>query len=169
MCGTGLCLFSLAIGMLMLGAGARAQEGYQKPPKAVLDVLNAPVTPRASVGRARDIVLLYSAVPYPPIAELARPFVRLAGLRVDASNNGPHNPPRFENLVLKKVAESCTACGFCGVAAFLVTGRKEDRVHTRHGFGDRAMGGGCEKWGGTRDGGRETERGAQRGGSFGEK
>jgi hypothetical protein len=91
--------------MLVLAGGAHAQDSYQKPPQAVLKVLNAPVTPRASVGRARDIVLLYEPVLYPPIAELAQPFVRLAGLRIDVANNGPHNAPRFDNLVLKRVAD----------------------------------------------------------------
>jgi dipeptidyl aminopeptidase/acylaminoacyl peptidase len=91
--------------MLLLGAGANGQEGYQKPPKAVLEVMNAPVTPRASVGRARDIVLLYSPEPYPSIADVAQPFARLAGLRIDEATNGPHNPPRFDNLVLKKVED----------------------------------------------------------------
>jgi len=71
----------------------------------VLKVLNAPVTPRASVGRARDIVLFYSPVLYPPIADVAQPFERLAGLRIDVATNGPHNAPRFHNLVLKRVAD----------------------------------------------------------------
>lgn len=91
--------------MLLLAAGVRAQDSYQKPPDAILKVLNARVTPRASVGRARDIVLLYEPVLYPPVSEIARPFVRLAGLRVDVATNGPHNAARFDNLVLKRVAD----------------------------------------------------------------
>src|SRR3989475_12655469 len=85
---------------------ARGQQGYQKPPKAVLDVLNAPVTPRASVGRTRDVVLLYSQELYPPIADVARPFLRLAGVRIDSAKNGPHNPPRDDHLALKQGADS---------------------------------------------------------------
>ncbi len=91
---------AISIGM---AKDAHAQEGYQKPPAAVLKVLNAPVTARASVGRARDIVLFYSPVLYPPIADLAQPFVRLAGLRIDTATNGPHNAPQFDNLILKRV------------------------------------------------------------------
>jgi dipeptidyl aminopeptidase/acylaminoacyl peptidase len=99
-------LFGLATSAtLILAGGAQAQDAYQKPPQAVLKVLNAPVTPRASVGRARDIVLLYEPVLYPPIAELAQPFARLAGLRIDVATNGQHNAPRFDNLVLKRVAD----------------------------------------------------------------
>jgi dipeptidyl aminopeptidase/acylaminoacyl peptidase len=101
----GVLLGLAASGMCALAGGARAQDGYQKPPSAILKVLNAPVTPRASVGRARDIVLLYSPVLYPPIAEVAQPYVRLAGLRIDVATNGPHNAPRFNNLVLKKVED----------------------------------------------------------------
>jgi dipeptidyl aminopeptidase/acylaminoacyl peptidase len=97
--------FGLVAGVLFLGAGARAQDGYQKPPSAVLEVMNAPVTPRASVGQARDIVLLYTPEPYPPITEVAQPFARLAGLRIDLATNGPHNAPRFDKLVLKKAAD----------------------------------------------------------------
>jgi len=100
-----LALVSVTAWTLVAGGAARGQEGYQKPPKAVLDVLNAPVTPRASVGRARDVVLLYSPEPYPPIADVAQPFARLAGLRIDEATNGPHNPPRFDKLVLKKVED----------------------------------------------------------------
>ena len=93
--------------ILALGGGARtqAQDSYQTPPAPILKVLNAPVTPQASVGRARDLVLLYSPVLYPSIADLAQPFARLAGLRIDAATNGPHNAPRFNNLVLKRVAD----------------------------------------------------------------
>lgn len=98
-------LFLAASAMLLSDSAAQTQDAYQKPPEAVLKVLNAPVTSRASVGRARDIVLLYEPVLYPPIAELAQPFVRLAGLRIDVATNGPHNPPRFDNLVLKRVAD----------------------------------------------------------------
>jgi len=67
----GLALLSMAAGILLLGTGANGQEGYQKPPEAVLEMMNAAVTPRASVGRARDVVLLYSPEPYPSIADVA--------------------------------------------------------------------------------------------------
>ena len=91
--------------MAQSGAQPGTQAGYQHAPKAVEEVLNAPTTPRASVGRARDIVLLYSPVLYPPIAELSQPFERLAGLRIDAATNGPHGAPRFNHLVLRGVAD----------------------------------------------------------------
>ncbi len=105
-CGTaGIFTLAVALGAVTGSGLARGQEGYQKPPKAILDVMNAPGTPRASVARTRGVVLLYTPELYPPIADVARPFERLAGLRIDIGTNGPHNPPRFDNLVLKKVAD----------------------------------------------------------------
>ena len=101
----GFALGLALLAVLSSASAAHAQDAYQKPPAAVLKVLNAPVIPRASVGRARDIILLYSPVLYPPIADVARPFARLAGLRIDVATNGPHNPPRFNNLVLKSAAD----------------------------------------------------------------
>jgi dipeptidyl aminopeptidase/acylaminoacyl peptidase len=101
-------IFAAAIAVittLFAWVPARAQDAYQKPPAAILDVLNVPVTPRASVGRARDVVLLYSPVLYPSIAEIAQPFARLAGLRIEVATNGPHNAPRFNKLMLKRVAD----------------------------------------------------------------
>lgn len=67
----GALLGLAASGILSLAGGARAQDGYQKPSNAILKVLNAPATPRASVGRARDIDLLYSPILYPSIADVA--------------------------------------------------------------------------------------------------
>jgi dipeptidyl aminopeptidase/acylaminoacyl peptidase len=98
---------ALAASLILTGdARAQAQDTYQTPPPAILKVLNAPVTPQASVGRARDIVLLYSPVLYPSIADLAQPFARVAGLRIDVATNGRHNAPQFNNLILKRVADS---------------------------------------------------------------
>lgn len=94
-----------AFATFFLANAACAQDTYEKAPDAVRKILDAPVSPRASVGRARDIVLFYSPVPYPPIADVAQPFERLAGLRIDVATNGPHNPPRYNNLVLKTVAD----------------------------------------------------------------
>ncbi|HJQ33153.1 MAG TPA: prolyl oligopeptidase family serine peptidase [Pyrinomonadaceae bacterium] len=87
-----------------LGFSAAAQT-YQKPPQAVLDVLNAPVPPVAVISPARDYMLLVQGVRYPPISELAQPMLRLAGLRINPNTTGPHRDLYFVGATLKKVAD----------------------------------------------------------------
>ena len=47
----------LLLAALSLSA-AIAQEAYKKPPKEILDVLNAPVTPQESLSPSRDVLIL---------------------------------------------------------------------------------------------------------------
>lgn len=68
---------------------ACAQSAYKKPPEAILKVLNAPATPVANVNPPRTHLLLLEPDRYPPIAEMAEPMLRLAGLRINPRNNGP--------------------------------------------------------------------------------
>jgi dipeptidyl aminopeptidase/acylaminoacyl peptidase len=91
--------------LLLSGAPAEAQSGYRKPPKEVLDILQAPPTPQVSVSPARDRLLLLHAERYPHIAELAEPMLRLAGLRLNPATNGPHRPPRLVGLTLVTLAD----------------------------------------------------------------
>src|ERR1051326_4434696 len=48
--------------LLLLAVTISAQQGYKKPPKEVLDILNAPVTPGASVSPTRDNLILDAGV-----------------------------------------------------------------------------------------------------------
>jgi dipeptidyl aminopeptidase/acylaminoacyl peptidase len=68
-------------------------------------VLNAPVTPIANLSPSRDVVLMVTPVLYPPIADLARPMLRLAGVRIDPANNAEHNAPRYTGFVLKRIQD----------------------------------------------------------------
>lgn len=83
---------------------AAAEEKYQKPPKEVLDVLNAPATPQVSVSPARDSMMLLQGVRYPPITDLAQPMLRLAGLRINPKTNGPHRQMYSVSMTLKRIA-----------------------------------------------------------------
>jgi dipeptidyl aminopeptidase/acylaminoacyl peptidase len=76
---------------------------YQKPPKEVLDVLNAPVTPTISVSPRRDFAIFMQPVRYPSISEVAQPMLRLAGIRIDSNTNGMHLAPSFTSLSIKKL------------------------------------------------------------------
>jgi len=67
-----------------------AELTWQKPPKEVLDVLNAPATPVLSVNPSRTYAALSEAHRYPSIAEVSEPMLRLAGLRIDPRTNGLH-------------------------------------------------------------------------------
>ena len=82
-------IFTLSL-LLLISNFVAAQQGYKKPPKEVLDILSAPVTPAASISPSRDNMLLATGLRYPPIADLAQPMLRLAGLRINPSTNGPH-------------------------------------------------------------------------------
>jgi dipeptidyl aminopeptidase/acylaminoacyl peptidase len=84
---------------------ALAQQTYRKPPKEILDVLNAPLTPSASVSPGRDYILLAQGVRYPPISELAQPMLRLAGLRINPGTNGLHRAPYYVKLWVKRISD----------------------------------------------------------------
>ncbi len=80
-------------------------EPYQKPPKAVLDVLNALPIPTLSLSPTRTHALQATPVRYPPIAELAEPMLRLAGLRIDPKTNGLHTATFNSALAIRKIPE----------------------------------------------------------------
>jgi dipeptidyl aminopeptidase/acylaminoacyl peptidase len=98
--------FGVALATVLNGDSVlRSQQGYQKPPKAVLDVLHAPLPPQVLVSPTRDRLLLAQTERYPPIADLAQPFLKLAGLRIDPVTNGPHAPARVTGLTLQTIAD----------------------------------------------------------------
>jgi dipeptidyl aminopeptidase/acylaminoacyl peptidase len=97
-------LMLVACCLLACAVPARAQA-YRKPPQAVLDVLNAPVTPSASLSPTRDAMLLATGVRYPPLSDLAQPMLRLAGMRINPNTNGPHRGAYFVALTLKRIPD----------------------------------------------------------------
>src|SRR5215207_726354 len=122
--------FAPALCLLLLAAfAALAQTTYKKPPQAVLDVLNAPVPPAASISPARDYMLLLTGVRYPPISELAQPMLRLAGLRINPNISGPHRAPTFVAVSVKRISDGAEtkvalpAGAQAGVPAWSADGR----------------------------------------------
>ena len=99
-------LASLAMfALLLVGDVTFAQQGYKKPPKEVLDILNAPITPGISISPTRDNVVLATGLRYPPLADLAQPMLRLAGRRINPAANSPHRYQYSVALTLKRIAD----------------------------------------------------------------
>jgi dipeptidyl aminopeptidase/acylaminoacyl peptidase len=90
---------------LLWAAICNAESGYRKPAQEILDVLHAPATPLAGVNPTRTHMFLAERVLYPPIAEVAAPMLRLAGVRIDPASNGPHRRPYYTGLTIKRIAD----------------------------------------------------------------
>jgi dipeptidyl aminopeptidase/acylaminoacyl peptidase len=73
--------------------GQGESSGYDQPPKNILDVMNAPSPPIPKVSPTNDSILLVSWQDYPPMARVARPFLRLAGVRIEPGNHSKHDTP----------------------------------------------------------------------------
>jgi len=80
-------------------------DTYQKPPKAVEDILNAPATPTLQLSPNHAYAMQGRPVRYPPIAELSQPMRRLAGIRINPMTNGLHNATFNMSLTLRKIPE----------------------------------------------------------------
>ncbi len=92
----------VAVGLLGL-AVSFADEAYHKPPQEILKVLNAPTTPEAVVNPAGTEVLFIERILYPPVADLAQPMLRLAGVRINPKNNGPHSAFLYRSATLRRL------------------------------------------------------------------
>jgi len=61
---------------------------YKQPPAEVAAVILAPPLPLTSASPTHEAIMMVNYNPNPSIALLARPFERLAGLRIDTALNG---------------------------------------------------------------------------------
>jgi dipeptidyl aminopeptidase/acylaminoacyl peptidase len=93
----------ILVAVLLLPVGLFGQ--YMKPPKAIMDVLDAPANPFTSVSPTRDRVALLEPLRYPTIAEMAQPMLRLAGLRINPNNTAQHRQPYSVKLTFKNLAD----------------------------------------------------------------
>lgn len=72
-------------------AAAAADVGYQQPPEPLLSVLRAPLNPALRLDPTGKTLLLMARTQYPPIARVAEPYLKLAGVRVEPSTHNRHD------------------------------------------------------------------------------
>ncbi|MFQ4140404.1 alpha/beta hydrolase family protein [Nodosilinea sp. PGN35] len=115
--------------------------GWQVPPQDVLEVLHAPQLPYVWTAPTGEYLLLADPVLYPPLAELAAPMHKLAGLRVNPLTNDHHSRhggtcPRLvrgqdgatTRLALPEDAEVVTVKWTAAGQRFALTVRHSDRI-----------------------------------------
>jgi len=78
---------------------------YQLPPKEIVAAFDAPPLPQAVLSPSKQMLALTWRHPYPTIAELAQPILRIAGARVNPRNNGPQRATDVYAISLKKIAD----------------------------------------------------------------
>ncbi len=78
--------------------------GYKTPPKDISDMLLAKPTPGVSVDEKGEWMLFSEANSYPSVEELARPELKIAGLRINPANFAPSRQNFINNLVLRNIA-----------------------------------------------------------------
>jgi dipeptidyl aminopeptidase/acylaminoacyl peptidase len=83
-----------------------AQEGYQTPPPSLARLVDAPLTPEVQPSPDGATLLILHRPTLGTIAELAKPELRLAGLRINPANNGPSRDRGFDGLSLLGIDES---------------------------------------------------------------
>ena len=99
-----------AFSLLVVASTANAQtqttaSTYLLPPKAIVDILDAPPPPTVELSPTRDVVALLDRASMPTIAQLSQPMHRLAGVRINPRTNGPHRAQLSRAITLKPIAD----------------------------------------------------------------
>lgn len=95
----------LLVGGVLASAPLAAADGYQKAPAPIGELLSTPAAPTVHFNPQRDAMIIYRAERHPPVADLAEPVLRLAGLRINPLNNGPHRTARCVELTLHLIPD----------------------------------------------------------------
>ena len=96
----GLLLLALAAPLLR----AQGDATFRVPSAALAAIVEAPLTPLVSLSPDKKNLLLLERPSLPPVAELAEPELRLAGLRINPATNGPSRDTYYTGLVVKALA-----------------------------------------------------------------
>ncbi|PIM98828.1 hypothetical protein CDL12_28687 [Handroanthus impetiginosus] len=83
-------------------------NGYCLPPQEIIDIVDAAPLPKLSLSPRRDKVLFLKRRSLPPLAELARPELKLAGLRIDGKCNARSRMSYCTGIGIHKVRDDGT-------------------------------------------------------------
>jgi dipeptidyl aminopeptidase/acylaminoacyl peptidase len=82
-----------------------AQEPYKLPPKDVIDIVDAPPLPWASMNPPGDLMLLSESESMPSIAYMSQPLLRLAGTRITPRYNSRQQTSFIVGLTIKSIKD----------------------------------------------------------------
>jgi dipeptidyl aminopeptidase/acylaminoacyl peptidase len=93
----------LAITTLFICLNAVSQEnlGYQKPPKDILDLVEAPLAPSVLMDESGNYMIMLYRDYYKTIEELSEKELRLAGLRINPKTNIGSRTNYYNNIKIK--------------------------------------------------------------------
>ncbi|MBC8137120.1 MAG: prolyl oligopeptidase family serine peptidase [Fibrella sp.] len=75
-------------------------SGYKIPSADIVQILDTPPSPSGFLTPDRKTLLLADYEAYPPLTTLARPFLKLAGLRIDPVINGTQRTSQYTGFTL---------------------------------------------------------------------
>jgi dipeptidyl aminopeptidase/acylaminoacyl peptidase len=78
-----------------------AQSVYEKPSKALIDIVDAPTMPTVSIDPHNRWLLLMDVPGLPPLAELAQRELRIAGSRISPQTRGQSRTRYLSGMTLK--------------------------------------------------------------------
>ncbi|MFN0241450.1 MAG: prolyl oligopeptidase family serine peptidase [Planctomycetota bacterium] len=97
---------ALAAFAFLAAAPVLAQESaYRLPPKEIVDILDAPPTPTVSFSPDDRWMLLVERPAMPSIEDVMRPWIGLAGIRIDPKLHGERRTSFISGLVLREVGK----------------------------------------------------------------
>jgi dipeptidyl aminopeptidase/acylaminoacyl peptidase len=100
------CTTALIIAaFLTSSAQTGSQPRYELPPRAVVEAFDTPPLPQGILSPSKQSIALLYRRPFPTIAELSRPMLRLAGTRINPRTNGPHLTARIFGITLKRISD----------------------------------------------------------------
>lgn len=73
------------------GGAGRTSGGYLQPPEPLLGVMRAPLNPSPSIDPTGRRALLVRQSPFPSIARVSEPHLRLAGVRITPGSHSRHD------------------------------------------------------------------------------
>jgi dipeptidyl aminopeptidase/acylaminoacyl peptidase len=94
----------LIISIFNITVSAQDDGAYKTPPKDIADMLLAKPTPNVSIDDKGEWMLFSETSLYPSVEELARPELKIAGLRINPSNYAPSRQNYINNFYLKNLS-----------------------------------------------------------------
>ncbi|MBC7561806.1 MAG: prolyl oligopeptidase family serine peptidase [Gemmatimonadaceae bacterium] len=98
----------VAAASLLLPALVAAQDGYRQPPEPIRSILDATPTARVAVSPDNTQLLLLGRSTLPSIAEVAAPYVPMAGQRLNPNTNFPSRAVISTSLAIMSIASGET-------------------------------------------------------------